>query len=87
MQKKFAKELFGDKLGIVPYVMPGFDLAIAAVHNYELISEELALSNKKIEGLILLNHGIFTFGSTAKESYERMIKNVNKADSFLKKES
>ncbi len=82
---EICKELFGDKLGIVPYVMPGFDLAIAALNNYELISEKLALSNKKIEGLILLNHGIFTFGSTAKESYERMIKTVNKADSFLKR--
>ena len=80
---EICKELFGDKLGIVPYVMPGFDLAIAAVNNYELISQELASSNKKIEGLILLNHGIFTFGSTAKESYERMIKTVNKAESFL----
>ena len=80
---EICKELFGDKLGIVPYVMPGFDLAISALNYYELISEKLALSNKKIEGLILLNHGIFTFGSTAKESYERMIKIVNKANSFL----
>ena len=80
---EICKELFGDKLGIVPYVMPGFNLAIAAVHNYELTSKELALNNKKIEGLILLNHGIFTFGSTAKESYERMINTVNKADGFL----
>ncbi len=80
---EICKEVFGDKLGIVPYVMPGFDLAISALNYYELISEKLALSNKKIEGLILLNHGIFTFGSTAKESYERMIKIVNKANSFL----
>ena len=65
---EICKELCGDKLGIVPYVLPGFDLAIAALNNYELISEKLALSNKKIEGLILLNHGIWKY------SYEKIIK-------------
>ena len=39
--------------------MPGFDLAIAALNNYELTNEKLNQNNKKIEGLILLNHGIF----------------------------
>ena len=38
-----------------------------------------------MEGLILLNHGIFTFGDTAKESYDRMIKYVNIAEKELSK--
>ena len=80
-----CKKLFGDKLGIVPYVMPGFDLAISAVNNYELTRKKLSLGNQKIEGLILLNHGIFTFGNTAKESYDRMIKFSNEANNFLKR--
>ncbi len=35
--------------------------------------------------MILLNHGIFTFGNTAKESYDRMIKLVSLAERFLSK--
>ena len=67
-----CKKIFGKKMGIVPYVIPGFDLAKLAFKIYK--------ENEKVEGLILLNHGIFTFGDTAKESYDRMIKYVNIAD-------
>ena len=72
-----CKKIFGKKMGIVPYVIPGFDLAKLAFKIYK--------ENEKVEGLILLNHGIFTFGDTAKESYDRMIKYVNIAEKELSK--
>tara|TARA_Y100001970_G_C14238167_1_gene863204 strand:+ start:202 stop:2256 length:2055 start_codon:yes stop_codon:yes gene_type:complete len=72
-----CKRIFGKKMGIVPYVIPGFDLAKLA---YSIFKE-----NEKVEGLILLNHGIFTFGNTAKESYDRMIKYVTIAEKELGK--
>ena len=72
-----SKKLFGNKLGIVPYIMPGFDLAKLCHKIYQ--------SQPGFEGLILLNHGIFTFGNTAKESYDRMIKNVNIIENFIQK--
>ena len=75
--KEICKKLFGNKLGIVPYVMPGFDLAKLCHKIYNL--------NPNIEGLILLNHGIFTFGDTAKKSYDRMIKNVTILEKFITK--
>ena len=77
--KKILKKLYGKKLGIVPYVMPGFDLAKKC---YEVYNQ-----NKDIEGLLLLNHGIFTFAETAKDSYDRMIKFVNIAEAFISKTS
>ena len=77
--KKILKKLYGKKLGIVPYVMPGFDLAKKC---YEVYNQ-----NKDIEGLLLLNHGIFTFAETAKDSYDRMIKFVNIAENFISKTS
>ena len=77
--KKILKKLYGKKLGIVPYVMPGFDLAKKC---YEIYNK-----NKEIEGLFLLNHGIFTFAETAKNSYDRMIKFVNIAEAFISKNS
>ena len=75
--KEICKKLFGNRLGIVPYVMPGFDLAKLCHKIYNL--------NPNIEGLILLNHGIFTFGDTAKKSYDRMIKNVTILEKFITK--
>jgi len=72
---EICKKIFGNKLGIVPYIIPGFDLAKLT---YQVFKE-----NENIEGFILLKHGIFTFGNTAKESYDRMIKYVTKAEKEL----
>lgn len=63
------------KLGIVPYIMPGFALAKLAATMYE--------KNPEVEGLVLLKHGIFTFGATAEESYNRMVYWVGEAEKWL----
>lgn len=73
--EEIISKLYGSRVGIVPYVKPGFDLALKACEIYAL--------NPDVEGLILLNHGIFSFGDTAKESYERMIDLVDLAEQFL----
>jgi rhamnose utilization protein RhaD (predicted bifunctional aldolase and dehydrogenase)/NAD(P)-dependent dehydrogenase (short-subunit alcohol dehydrogenase family) len=70
-------EIYGESVVIIPYVMPGFDLAKEVV---KIFSEQ---SSEKTEGMILMNHGIFTFGNSAKESYDRMIKLVSKAEDYL----
>jgi rhamnose utilization protein RhaD (predicted bifunctional aldolase and dehydrogenase) len=62
---------------IVDYIMPGFDLA---KHIYELTKNT---DWSEIEGIILHNHGIFTFADSAKESYDKMIEAVSKAEAFL----
>ena len=71
------KKIFGKKLAIIPYVMPGFDLAKTCYQYYK--------KDEKVEGLLLLNHGIFTFAETAEDSYKRMIKYVTKAENYIKK--
>ena len=76
--KEILNKIYKDKIAIVPYVMPGFELAKLC---HMVISK-----NHKVEGLILLNHGIFTFGSSAKQSYDRMIKLVTLAENFLNKQ-
>jgi len=73
----FCKKIFGNKVGIVPYVMPGFMLAKKV--------SEIYSKNPKINCLILMNHGIFTFADDAKDSYNLMIKYVSKAESAVKK--
>ncbi|CAA7619219.1 bifunctional aldolase/short-chain dehydrogenase [Magnetospirillum sp. UT-4] len=70
-----CRDLYGPKMGYVPYIMPGFALAKKAAEIYE--------QDSSVEGLILLKHGIFTFGATAKEAYERMIHYVDMAEKRL----
>ena len=70
-----CKNLYGDTVAVLPWIMPGFQLAKACSDAYK--------KNPQIIGIILLNHGIFSFGSTAKESYERMIKLVKKAETKI----
>ncbi len=74
---KFCKKIFGNKVSIVPYVMPGFDLAKKI--------NEIYFKNPNVNCLILLNHGIFTFAEDAKKSYELMIKYVSDAEKAIKK--
>src|SRR5438045_6270400 len=75
-----VRELYGDDVIVVPYVMPGFELArICALK----IQAELKPSTI---GMVLLKHGIFSFGATAEESYARMISLVERAENYLKKQ-
>jgi rhamnose utilization protein RhaD (predicted bifunctional aldolase and dehydrogenase)/NAD(P)-dependent dehydrogenase (short-subunit alcohol dehydrogenase family) len=67
--------LYGSRLALVPYVMPGFDLAKAAGAARD--------AHPEAEGLILLQHGVFTFGATAEQSYGRMIACVQAAEAFI----
>lgn len=74
-REAICKEVFGDRLALVPYVMPGFALAKLAA--------EVAEANPEAEGLVLLKHGLFTFGETAKESYERHVRAVDAAERYI----
>jgi rhamnose utilization protein RhaD (predicted bifunctional aldolase and dehydrogenase) len=69
---EICAEIYGSRMGQVPYIMPGFALARKAAEAFE--------QDRSVEGLILLKHGIFTFGDTAQEAYERMIAMVTLAE-------
>lgn len=66
---------------IIPYVMPGFVLAQTIYSRTELVDFDW----ESCEGIILHNHGIFTFDNDAKKSYDKMIDAVSLAEDFLKK--
>ncbi len=71
------KAIYGNKVVIIPYVMPGFDLS-------RLCSEQFPQqATDETIGMVLMNHGIFSFGDTAKESYDRMIELVSMAEDYL----
>jgi rhamnose utilization protein RhaD (predicted bifunctional aldolase and dehydrogenase)/NAD(P)-dependent dehydrogenase (short-subunit alcohol dehydrogenase family) len=83
-----VREIYGDSVMVVPYVMPGFELARAV---FERLGAEgtpaaegaPAAAGRPI-GMVLLQHGIFSFGDTARESYERMIHLVGLAEGYLR---
>ena len=70
-----AREAFGGRVAYVPYTIPGFALAKSVADVFD--------RNPKVEGLVLLQHGIFTVGETAKQAYERMIEFVTMAEERL----
>jgi rhamnose utilization protein RhaD (predicted bifunctional aldolase and dehydrogenase) len=71
-----VREAFGPRWAIVPYVMPGFALAKLAAEIYE--------RDGAVEGLVLLNHGLFSFADDARTAYERMIAGVDRAERFVR---
>jgi rhamnose utilization protein RhaD (predicted bifunctional aldolase and dehydrogenase)/NAD(P)-dependent dehydrogenase (short-subunit alcohol dehydrogenase family) len=72
-----VREIYGNDVLFVPYLMPGFDLA-------RHVARELArTATPHTSGMILHRHGVFSFGATARESYERMIELVTRAEAHL----
>jgi rhamnulose-1-phosphate aldolase/alcohol dehydrogenase len=70
-----VREALGEGLVIVPYVMPGFQLAKLAAELFEKRPDAL--------GMVLMKHGLFTFAADARTSYERTIDLVDRAERFL----
>ena len=73
--EEFLREALGPKGGILPYLTPGILLAKGVLERFQ--------QNPGVEAIVVLHHGIFTFGNDAKTSYERMIHYVSKAEKFI----
>jgi rhamnose utilization protein RhaD (predicted bifunctional aldolase and dehydrogenase)/NAD(P)-dependent dehydrogenase (short-subunit alcohol dehydrogenase family) len=71
------RELYGSLVVVVPYIMPGFDLAQLCAQRFP------REAGPKTIGMVLMNHGVFSFGASARESYERMIRLVDMAETYL----
>ncbi len=74
-QIALTSEIFGDEIGYLPWQRPGIDLGIKL--------GQMAEANPKMIGLVLGSHGLFTWGATAKESYEQTLRIINKAAVWL----
>ena len=67
-----AQDALGTEAAVLPYVEPGFALAKAAG----------AAAERAGDALVLLKHGLITWGATARETYERHIELVTRAEGF-----
>lgn len=75
-----VRELYGERVLYVPYVMPGFVLA----REVRRLTRDIDWS--QYDGMVLLHHGLFTWSDDAKEAYERMIRLVTMAEEHLQAE-
>lgn len=72
-------EIFGPSVVCVPFLKSGFDLARAAADIYD--------AHPEAEGLLLINHGHFAFGDSARQSYDRLIAQTNAVEAWLAKKA
>ncbi len=75
--RKRIEEIYGPNMLIVPYVMPGFILA------KKIREMTQGIDWDQLDGMILMNHGVFTFHQDPKVSYEKMIRIVAQAEQYL----
>jgi len=73
------REIYGDRAVIIPYIMAGFDLAAYCAREFP------RQAGRHTIGMVLLGHGVFSFGAEARESYERMIELVGMAEAYLER--
>jgi rhamnose utilization protein RhaD (predicted bifunctional aldolase and dehydrogenase)/NAD(P)-dependent dehydrogenase (short-subunit alcohol dehydrogenase family) len=76
--ESLLNEIYGDRVLILPYIMPGFVLA------QQVFQETQDINWDDLEGIVLMHHGLFTFNDDAKASYDKMIELVTKAEDYLK---
>jgi rhamnose utilization protein RhaD (predicted bifunctional aldolase and dehydrogenase)/NAD(P)-dependent dehydrogenase (short-subunit alcohol dehydrogenase family) len=75
--EKRIREIYGDRVVVIPYIMAGFDLAAYCAREFP------KQAGKNTVGMVLLSHGIFSFGPDARQSYELMIELVSMAEEYL----
>ena len=71
------RDIYGDRVVVIPYIMAGFDLATHCAREFAARATDGTI------GMVLLSHGVFSFGADARESYERMIHLVSMAEEYL----
>ncbi|MGR3793583.1 bifunctional rhamnulose-1-phosphate aldolase/short-chain dehydrogenase [Vannielia sp. SX4] len=73
--KALTQEIFGDKIGWLPWKRPGYELG--------LWLEKFCLENPEADGVVLESHGLFTWGDTARACYDKTIEIINEATAWL----
>jgi len=77
--EKRIREIYGERVVVIPYIMAGFDLAAYCAREFP------KQAGKHTLGMVLLSHGVFSFGPDARTSYELMIELVSMAEEYLAK--
>lgn len=77
--KELTQEIFGDRIGWLPWKRPGYELG--------LWLERFCLENPDADGVVLESHGLFTWADTARACYDTTIDVINVATEWLARKS
>jgi rhamnose utilization protein RhaD (predicted bifunctional aldolase and dehydrogenase)/NAD(P)-dependent dehydrogenase (short-subunit alcohol dehydrogenase family) len=75
--EKRIREIYGERVVVIPYIMAGFDLAAYCAREFPRQAKGNTV------GMVLLSHGIFSFADDARTSYELMVELVSMAEEYL----
>lgn len=70
-----TEEVFGGKVGWLPWRRPGFELAMQLARYVE--------QHPELRGLVLAGHGLFTWGDDARACYENTVAVIREAQDWL----
>lgn len=73
--ERLTREVFGGKLGFLPWQRPGFDLGLKL--------GEMATRHPDYVGVVLGGHGLFTWAETSKACYEMTLRVIQQAADWL----
>ena len=73
--REVTEKLWGGRIGWIGWQRPGFELGLRL--------RDYVAANPELEGVILASHGLVSWGSSAKECYDRTIDIIVKAAEFL----
>jgi rhamnulose-1-phosphate aldolase/alcohol dehydrogenase len=76
---KITEELFNGEIGWVGWQRPGFDLGL----QMRACLQEAEAKGKKLKGVMLGSHGLFTWGDTSYESYINTLEVIEKCAEYL----
>ena len=77
--RALTKEIFGDEIGWLPWVRPGYELGLRL--------REFVRANPKARGVVLQAHGLFTWAESSKACYENTLDIINRATTWLEQRS
>ena len=72
--EELLRKVYGERAAIVEYLRPGFALS-------KLVGQRVR-ENPDVDGVILVNHGLFTWGDSAKEAYLKHLDLVDTAAEY-----
>jgi rhamnulose-1-phosphate aldolase/alcohol dehydrogenase len=73
--RKLTREIYGDDIGWLPWLRPGFELGLRL--------GQFVKDNPKARGVVLEAHGLFTWGDTAEQCYNTTIEVINRTSQWL----
>ena len=71
--------VYGSDVAVVEYIRPGFHLSKRV--------GEVVRGNPVVKGVVLMNHGLFTWGDTTKAAYDLHIDLVTRAEEYSRKQA